>query len=56
MLSRYHIDNTWNVVEQAANLVIPDVILLDLSYGDVENAVDSKMQEDFKFAMKILSE
>ncbi len=38
---RNHVDGTWNVVEQAANLVILDALFLNLCNGDVENSVDT---------------
>ena len=45
MPSSYHVDNTWNVIEQMKNLVVPDSVFLDLSYGDVEKSTDSTMQK-----------
>ena len=45
---------TWNIIEQAVNLVISDTVFLNLHYGDVENSADATVQENFKLLEKIL--
>ena len=50
------VDDTWNIIEQAVNLVISDhTVFLNLHYGDVENSADATVQENFKSLEKILS-
>ncbi len=49
-----HVDNTWNVLKHLTNLLIADVVLLNLHYGDVEYSSDATMEENFKSLRKIL--
>jgi hypothetical protein len=50
-----HVDNTWNVIEHMTNLLIADVVILNLHYGDVEYSLDATMEANFKLSKKVLS-